>query len=58
MPPVDPGHRWGLTGAEAVLKLRTLIDTGDFDTRWPCYLAREHHRIPRDLDLAGYILAA
>lgn len=30
------GSRWGLDGAEAVLKLRALIDNGDFDTYWRC----------------------
>jgi hypothetical protein len=39
------GSRWGLEGAEAVLKLRALIDNGDFDTYWALHLAREHHRV-------------
>ena len=28
------GARWGLDGAEAVLRLRALISAGDFDTYW------------------------
>lgn len=39
------GARWGLPGAEALLKLRALIDNGDFDTYWPFHLAREHQRV-------------
>ncbi|MGH3626016.1 MAG: ISKra4 family transposase [Sciscionella sp.] len=38
------GARWGLTGAEAVLKLRALRSNGDFDTYWRYHLAREHER--------------
>ncbi len=39
------GARWGLAGAEAVLKLRALISNGDFDTYYAWHLAREHQRI-------------
>lgn len=28
------GARWGLSGAEAVLKLRAVRANGDFDTYW------------------------
>ena len=28
------GARWGLQGAEAILKLRALISNNDFDTYW------------------------
>jgi hypothetical protein len=38
------GARWGLEGAEAVLKLRALRSNGDFDDYWPYHLARERHR--------------
>lgn len=38
------GARWGLTGAEAVLKLRALTDNGDLDTYFTYHLAREHER--------------
>lgn len=38
------GARWGLDGAEAILKLRTLRSNGDFDTYWNYHLTQEHHR--------------
>ena len=38
------GARWSLPGAEAILKLRTLISNGDFDTYWAYHLTREHQR--------------
>ena len=39
------GARWGLQGAEAVLKLRATISNGDLDDYWRYHLAREHHRV-------------
>ncbi|MET8284402.1 ISKra4 family transposase [Streptomyces sp. NPDC005132] len=39
------GARWGLAGAEAVLKLRALNDNGDFDAYWRHHLARQHKRL-------------
>ncbi len=39
------GARWGLAGAEAVLKLRALVSNGDFDTYWRYHLLREHQRV-------------
>jgi len=39
------GARWGLEGAEAILKLRALIASGDFDAYWRYHLRREHERI-------------
>ncbi len=39
------GARWGLHGAEAVLKLRALRCNGDFDTYWTFHLNKERHRI-------------
>jgi hypothetical protein len=39
------GARWGLQGAEAVLKLRALRSNGDFDAYWRYHLAREHQRV-------------
>jgi hypothetical protein len=39
------GARWGLAGAEAVLKLRALISNGDFDAYYAWHLQREHQRI-------------
>lgn len=41
----NTGSRWGLTGAEDVLRLRALIDNGDFDAYWALHLAREHDRL-------------
>jgi hypothetical protein len=38
------GARWGLQGAEAILKLRTLIANGDFNAYWAYHLTREHQR--------------
>jgi hypothetical protein len=39
------GARWGLDGAEAVLRLRALRSNGDFDDYWTYHLARERHRV-------------
>jgi hypothetical protein len=39
------GARWGLDGAEAILKLRTLISNGDLDQYWTWHLAQEQQRI-------------
>lgn len=39
------GSRLGLDGAEAALKLRALIENGDFDTYWRYHLARERERL-------------
>lgn len=39
------GARWGLEGAEAVLKLRALTASGDFGAYWRYHLRREHERI-------------
>jgi len=40
------GARWGLEGAEAALKLRSLRSSGDFDEYWSVHkkpsLARNH----------------
>lgn len=38
------GARWSLDGAEAVLRLRALRASGDFDEYWHLHLAREHER--------------
>ncbi len=38
------GARWSLTGAEAVLRLRALRASGDFDDYWLFHLAQEHQR--------------
>ena len=38
------GARWSVEGAEAVLKLRALRASGDFDDYWSFHEARELHR--------------
>jgi len=38
------GARWSLFGAEAVLRLRALRASGDFDDYWQFHLAKEHER--------------
>ena len=38
------GARWGLTGAESVLKLRSLVTSGDFEDYWTFHLKSEHDR--------------
>lgn len=39
------GARWGLDGAEAVLKLRAIRSNGDFDGYWRYHLAQERRRV-------------
>ena len=38
------GARWSLEGAEAVLRLRSLRASGDFDDYWRFHLNQEHQR--------------
>lgn len=38
------GARWSLSGAEAVLRLRALVTSGDMDDYWPYHLAQEQER--------------
>ena len=38
------GARWGLKGAEAVLKLRSLKSSGDFDDYWTFYKTESYKR--------------
>jgi hypothetical protein len=38
------GARWSLTGAEAVLRLRALRSSQDFDEYWAFHEAREYER--------------
>jgi hypothetical protein len=52
------GARWGLAGAEAVLKLRALKTNGDFDRYWRFHLARENHRVHQAPDQDTDDLAA
>ena len=39
------GARWGLAGAEAILKLRAIKANGDFDQYWDYHLAQERHHV-------------
>jgi hypothetical protein len=52
------GARWGLDGAEAILKLRALISNGDFDQYWRFHLRKEHERIHHARYRESYALAA
>jgi hypothetical protein len=38
------GACWSLTGADAILRLRALRASGDFDDYWLFHLAQEHER--------------
>jgi hypothetical protein len=38
------GARWSLDGAEAILRLRSLRSSGDFDTYWDFHLQAERRR--------------
>jgi hypothetical protein len=49
------GARWGLPGAEAILKLRALTSNNDFDDYWTYHLNREHHRIHQTRYATGTI---
>ena len=52
------GARWGLEGAEAILRLRAVIATGDFEDYWRFHLRREHERIHHARYRDGFVLAA
>lgn len=39
------GARWGLAGAEAVLRLRAVISNGDFEEYWEYHVQREYLRV-------------
>ena len=38
------GARWSLAGAEAVLRLRSVYISGDWDKYWRFHLQQEHKR--------------
>ncbi len=50
--------RWGLEGAEAILKLRALLANGDLDAYWRYHLRQEHKRIHGAIYREDLILAA
>jgi hypothetical protein len=49
------GARWGLPGAEAILKLRALHSNGDFDAYWHYHLDQERRRVHETSYLNGLI---
>lgn len=59
------GARWGLTGAEAVLRLRALRSSNDFDAYWQFHEQQEYernhashyanHRVPETLPSAVFL---
>jgi hypothetical protein len=49
---------WGVQGAEAILRLRVVIDNGDFEAYWAFRLRREHDRVHQARDQDRYDLAA
>ena len=52
------GSRWGIEGAEAILRLRAVIDNGDFEAYWAFHLHREHDRVHQAHDQDRYHLVA
>ena len=52
------GARWGLEGAEAILRLRAVIANGDFEDYWRFHLRREHERIHHAKYRDGLVLVA
>jgi hypothetical protein len=49
------GARWSLTGAEAVLRLRALRSSGDFDEYWTFHEAHEYERNHQALYADGIV---
>ena len=52
------GARWGLDGAEAVLKLRALRANGGWDDYWSFHLAQERKRVHESRYLDGVLPTA
>jgi hypothetical protein len=52
------GSRWGVEGAEAILRLRAVIDNGDFETYWAFHIRREHDRVHQGRHQSEYDLLA
>jgi len=50
------GARWRLKRAEAVLRLRSLRSSGDFDAYWAFHQSREHQR--NHCSCSGFACAA
>ena len=49
------GARWSLTGAEAVLRLRALRSSHDFDEYWSFHETKEYQRNHRSLYADGIV---
>ena len=49
------GARWGLDGAEAILKLRAIRANGDFEDYWAHHLTQERRRIHESRYARGVI---
>ena len=49
------GARWGLDGAEAILKLRALRTNDDFPEYWAYHVAQEHRRIHKTRYATGVV---
>jgi hypothetical protein len=47
----------GLEGAGAILTLRAVIASGDFDDSWRYHLAKEHQRLYPGTEQGHYILS-
>ncbi|MFF4830147.1 ISKra4 family transposase [Streptomyces sp. NPDC001312] len=52
------GARWGLPGAEAVLRLRAVVSNGDLDPYWRYHAAHEHERLYPTPDQQSFTLTA
>ncbi|SEH02343.1 hypothetical protein SAMN05444920_1261, partial [Nonomuraea solani] len=52
------GARWGLAGAEAILKLRALIANNDLDEYWTFHVDRENQRVHHHRHQDEYTLSA
>ncbi len=52
------GARWGLPGAEAVLRLRAIVANGDLERYWRFHTRKEHARIYPDSDPQQFALTA
>jgi hypothetical protein len=52
------GSRWGIEGAEAILRLRAVIDNGEFEAYWEVHLRCEHNRVHQASDQDKNDLAA
>jgi hypothetical protein len=52
------GARWGLDGAEAILKLRALRSNDNFDEYWTYHLAQERRRVHESRYTDGVIPTA